>query len=56
MLVEVVPVRMVQMAVMQIVNVALMLDSDMPAIGSVLVIVVGVVRLVARSHGDTPVG
>ena len=56
MFIDVVPVRMVQVAVMQIVNVAFMLNSDVPAIGSVLVVVIGVVSLVARGHGDTPVG
>ena len=56
MFIDMVAVRMVHMAIVQVVNMAFMLNSDVPAIGSMLVVVVGVVGLVARCHGDTPVG
>lgn len=56
MFIDMVTVRMVQMAIMQIVNMPLMLNGDVPAIGPMLVVVVGVVGMGTSCHGDTPVG
>lgn len=56
MFIDMVAVRMVHMAIVQVVNMAFMLNSDVPAIGSMLVVMVVMVGLVARCHGNTPVG
>ncbi len=56
MFIDMIPVRMVQMTIMQVVNMSFMLNSDVPAVGSMLVVVVDVVGLIAGCHGDTPVG
>jgi hypothetical protein len=44
-------VRVVEMAVVQIVDVALVPDGDVTAIGPVLVLVVGVNRMIKLGHG-----
>lgn len=49
--IHVVAVRVVQMAVVQIVDVVAMTDRRVAAGGAVLVIVMGVMRLVAGAHG-----
>jgi hypothetical protein len=48
-LVDVVAVRMVQVPVVQVVDVVFMHHSDVPAAGTVLVLVVGVDRVVAHA-------
>jgi hypothetical protein len=53
-LVDVVAVRMMQVTVVEIVDVIAMAHRAMPAIGPVLVRVIGVVRLRARGHGWPP--
>ena len=49
MVVAVVAVRVVQVAVMQVINVAFVFDGGVTAIRAVLVFVVGVVRFVAAA-------
>ena len=56
MFIDMIVVRMVHMAIVQVVNMAFMVNSDVPAIGSMLVVMVYVLGMVARCHGDTPVG
>ena len=55
MFIDMVPVRMVHMAIVQVVNMVFMPNSDVPAIGTMLVVMVVMVGLVARCHEDTPV-
>lgn len=54
--VDMVTMRMMQMAVVQIVDVVTVFDCGMPTILSMLVIMVGVVRLSASAHGDSSKG
>ncbi|WP_420997854.1 hypothetical protein ACKI2N_034175 [Cupriavidus sp. 30B13] len=53
-LVHMAAMRVVQVAVVQVIDVAVVPDRGMAAIGSVLVVVVGVVRLVAGTHAQAP--
>jgi hypothetical protein len=48
--------RMVQMAVMQIIDVTVVLDCGMPTVRAMLMVVMGVMRFVAGAHLDAPVG
>ena len=49
-LVDMIPMNMVQMAIMQIIDVTLMANRRMPAIGAMPVSMVGMVLLVADGH------
>jgi hypothetical protein len=51
MLIDVVVMRVVQVAVVQIVDVPIVADRGMPAVRVMLVMVIGVVRFVAGGHG-----
>jgi hypothetical protein len=53
-LVDVIAVGMVQVAVVQIVDVVAVANGAMTAVGTVLVRVIGVVRLRARGHRRPP--
>jgi hypothetical protein len=55
MLVYVIAVRMMQMAVVQIIDVTVVLDCGMPTVRAMLMIVLGVMRFVANAHVDAPV-
>src|SRR5947208_2789482 len=50
-LVNMIAMNMVEMAVVQIIDMAFMANRRMPAVGAVLVSMVGMVLLVARRHG-----
>lgn len=54
MFVDVAVVRVMQMAVVEIVDVAGMLDGDVTAAGTMLMIVVGVLRALAFCHFAVP--
>jgi len=49
-LVDVIPMRMMQMPIMQIVDMFAMPDGRVPASGSMLMRMIGVVRLITRAH------
>jgi hypothetical protein len=51
MLVDVVPMHMVEVAIMQIVDVSLMVDAGMSTVCAMLMSMVGMVRLGATGHG-----
>lgn len=54
MLIYMVAMRMVQVAIMQVVDMAVVTDGGVAAARSVLVVVVLVMRQIAVAHGDTP--
>lgn len=54
MIIDMVAVRMVHMPIVQVVSMAFMLHSDVPAIGPMLVVMVGLVCLVASCHEILP--
>src|SRR5688500_18877476 len=54
MLIDVVAVHVVQMPVVQIVDMIAMAYGRVPAVGAVLMRVIGVMRFLARRHGGLP--
>jgi hypothetical protein len=53
-LIDMILVRVVQVAIVQVVDVPVMADRRVPAVGSVLVRVMGVVRICTSRHGWPP--
>jgi hypothetical protein len=53
-LVDMIAMRMVQMAIMQVVDVVAMPDGRVPAARAVLVVVMGMMGFIAGAHVDAP--